>query len=102
MVNGFGFVLCRDTAQPLLFGFGNAQTVEGSLDVIGHVVPVLFSGVRGAEEVGDVVEIDVVEFTAVAPVGHLPLNEVVVSLDPDVGHPLGFVLESRNVSDDLL
>ncbi len=92
---------CHAT-QPLLLGFGDAQAVKGSLDVIGHVVPVFLGGIRRAEEVRDIVEVDVVEFAAVAPVGHLALDEVMVGFDTDVGHPLGLVLERRNVSDHLL
>ena len=101
MVNGLGFVLRRHPAKPFLFGFGDAQAVEGVLDVFRNVVPIPLGGVGGTEEVGHVVEVDAVELAAVAPVGHLAFHEVVVGFDAKFGHPFGLVFEFRDVADHL-
>ena len=46
MVDCFGLVLSSDSTEPLLFCFRNAEPIEGVLDVVRNIVPVLFGGVR--------------------------------------------------------
>ena len=102
VVNRLGLVLGRNATEVLLFSLRNAETVEGSLDVFGDVVPIPLGGVGGTKEIRHVVKIDVVQFTAIAPVGHFALHEMVVGLDPNLRHPLGLVFELRDVSNNLL
>ena len=101
VVDRFRFVLCRDPAQPFLLGLRDAQPVKRVLDVVRHIIPVAFCGVRGTEEVRDIVKINVVEFATVAPVRHFPFHEVMVGFNSNFGHPLWFVFQFGDVSYDL-
>lgn len=102
MVDGLGLVLGRDAGEPLLLGLGNAQLLEGVTDVLGDVIPILLRAFAGAQEVADVVEINLLEQGHVAPCRHRSLLVVPIGLDAELSHPLRLVLERRDVAHDLL
>ena len=64
VVDDLGLVLRADPGEELLLGLGNTEPVEGVLDVLRHLGPVLAHFLRGADEVVDVVEVDLVEVGA--------------------------------------
>src|SRR5271165_5885168 len=66
---------------------GIPEAVEGALDIVGHVVPVLALLLGGFDEVVDVVEVDLVEQRGVGPIRHRLGTEKLVGLEPEGGHP---------------
>ena len=90
VVHHLRVVLGAHAGQELPLGLGDAQLVEGPLDVVGHVVPVLDLGLGGLDVVVDLIELDVGEVAA--PVGQGPLPEVVQGLEADGAHPLRLLL----------
>ena len=58
MIDDFGLVLRGDAGEKLALGLGDAQAIEGALDVVGHVVPRAFGLVGRLHEVVDVGEVD--------------------------------------------
>ena len=100
MVDDFGLVLGADAGEELAFGFGNAEPVEGTLDVLGDVVPTLALLFGGAEVVEDVVEVDGAEVGA--PGRHRLGEEDLERVVTEAAHPLGFVLDFRDLIDDLM
>ena len=61
VVDDLGLVLGADAGQELALGLGDAEAVEGVLDVLGDLAPVAAVLLRGADEVVDVVPVDLVE-----------------------------------------
>ena len=68
VVDDLGVVLRADAGQELALGLGDAQLVEGGLDVLRHVVPRAGLPVLRADVVVDVVEVNAGEVGA--PGGH--------------------------------
>ena len=100
VVDHLGLVLSRHTRhQPCLLRLGDAQLVVGVLDVGRQVVPGRGLLLGGADEVLDVVEVDVVELGA--PGRHRLAAEELVALQPQVEHPLRLALQPGDVGDDL-
>ena len=64
VVDDLGLVLGADAGQELALRLGDAEPVEGLLDVLGHLVPAAAVLLRGADEVVDVVEVDLAEVAA--------------------------------------
>ena len=64
VVDDLGLVLGADAGEELALRLGDAEPVEGVLDVLGDLVPVAAVLLRGADEVVDVVEVDLVEVAA--------------------------------------
>ena len=95
VVDGLGLVLRADAGEELPLGLGDAELVEGVLDVLGHLVPGVADLLGGADEVVDVLEVDLVEVPA--PLGGRPALVVLVGLEAEVAHPLrlGLVLGDR-------
>ena len=98
-VDHFGLVLGLDPGEVLFLGLGNPQPVVGLADVLGHVVPALLLAVRGTDVVEDVLEIEVIEVTAPAR-QRLGLEDL-QRLEPKLPHPVGLVLDRRDLFDDL-
>ena len=78
VVDDFGLVLRGYAGEKLAFGFGNAETVERPLDVLGDVVPRALGFVGRFHEVMDVGEVDLVQPRRVAPRGHRLAKEELV------------------------
>ena len=64
VVDDLGLVLGADAGEELALGLGDAELVEGVLDVLGDLVPARAALLGGADEVVDVVEVDLVEVAA--------------------------------------
>ena len=64
VVDDLGLVLGADAGEELALGLGDAEPVEGVLDVLGDLAPVAAVLLGGADEVVDVVEVDLVEVAA--------------------------------------
>ena len=90
VVDALGLVLGADSGEELALGLGDAELVEGVLDVLGDVVPGALGALGGADEVVDVVEVDLGEVGA--PHRHRPALVVLERLQPEVAHPLRLVL----------
>ncbi len=58
VVDGLGLVLGADAGEELALGLGDAEAVEGVLDVLGDLAPAALAALGGADEVVDVVEVD--------------------------------------------
>ena len=58
VIHDLGFVLGTDSGEELPLGLGNAEAVEGSLDVLGHVVPRPAGRLGSAHEVPDIVIVE--------------------------------------------
>ncbi len=100
VVDDLRLVLGRDAAQELLLRLGDPELVPGALDVLGQVVPRLRLLLRRADEVVDVVEVDVGQVGA--PPGHGPALEVAERLEPELPHPVGLVLQGGDLLHDPL
>ena len=100
VVDHLGLVLCGDAGhEALALGLGDAEPLVGVLDVVGQVFPGLGLLLGGADEVLDVVEVDLGEVGA--PGGHrLALEELQRALAA-LEHPFGFGLQRRDVGDHL-
>ena len=66
VVDDLGLVLGADPGEELALRLGDAELVEGVLDVLGDLVPAALALLGGADEVVDVVEVDLVEVAAPA------------------------------------
>ena len=64
VVDDLGLVLGADAGEELALGLGDAEPVEGVLDVLGDLGPVAAVLLGGADEVVDVVPVDLVEVAA--------------------------------------
>ena len=100
MVDDFGLILGANAGEKLAFGFGDAEPVEGALNVLGDIVPVLALLFGGAEVVVDVVEVDGTEVGA--PGRHRLGEEDLERVVTEPAHPLGFVLDIRDLVDNLM
>jgi hypothetical protein len=100
VVDDLGLVLGADAGEELALGLGDAQLVEGVLDVLGDVVPRGRGLLRGPDEVVDVVVVDLGKVRR-APGGLGARDEVLVGLEAEVEHPLRLVLELGDLADEL-
>ena len=100
VVDDLGLVLGADAGEELALGLGDAEAVEGLLDVVGDVVPRALGALGGAHEVVDVVVVDLGQERG-APGGLLAGEEVVERLEAEVAHPLRLGLELGDLRDDL-
>ena len=94
VVDDLGLVLRADAGQELALGLGDAQLLEGVLDVGRDLVPVLALLLARLDVVEDVVEVDAGQVAA--PVGQRPLVEVLERLQAVLEHPLRFALHRRD------
>src|SRR5439155_7488765 len=80
---------------------GDAQLVKGLFDVGGHVVPRLLGVVlERAQVIEDIFEVDLGQVSR-GPGRHRLLAEDVERAQAELEHPFGFLLERRNLLDDL-
>ena len=103
VVDDFRVVLRANAGdQRLLLRLRDAELVEGVLDVLRHVVPVLLGPIRRARIVVDVIEVEIVVLDAAAPEArrHRLLKEVLVRAQAEVPHPFVLVLRGRNLAHD--
>ena len=100
VVDDLGLVLRADAGEELALGLGDAEAVEGLLDVLGDVVPGALGALGGAHEVVDVVEVDLGEHRR-APRRHRAREEVVERLEAELAHPLRLALELGDLLDEL-
>ena len=99
MVDNLGLILGPDARQELAFGFGDAQLVEGVLDLGRDVVPGLSLAVGRLHVVVNVVEVELRQIAAPYRRGLRP--EDLERLQADVPHPERLVLHFRDLADDL-
>ena len=92
VVHHLGLVLGAHAGEDLTLRLGDAELLEGVLDLVGHVVPRPLHAVLRADVEVDLVE-DLLEAVQIAtPLGHgLGLVDL-QRLEPKVQHPLGLVL----------
>ena len=99
VVDDLGLVLGADPGEEFALRLGDAEPVEGVLDVLGDLAPVAAVLLRGADEVVDVVEVDLAEVAA--PFRGRARVEVLERLEAEVAHPLRLVLVVGDRFDDL-
>ena len=87
VVDDLGLVLGADAGQELALGLGDPEPVERVLDVLRDVVPGALGALGGADEVVDVVVVDLGQHRR-APRRLRLREEVVERLQPEVAHPL--------------
>src|SRR5215213_6079108 len=97
MIDDFALVLRANPSQELSFRLGDAELLEGVLNVLGDFFPRLALLLGWTDVVEDVVEIDPGEIRA--PVRHRALLEVLQCLQPKIAHPIGLVLHRRDLFD---
>src|SRR3954452_2776230 len=100
VVDDLGLVLRADAGEEVALRLGDPEPVEGLLDVLGHVVPRALRALGGADEVVDLVEVDLGERRR-APRRHRAGEEVVERLEAEVAHPLRLALELGDLLDEL-
>ena len=98
-VDHFALVLGLDAGEELLLGLGDAQPVEGGLDLAGHVVPRLDLPLGRFEIVVDVLELDA---DVAAPAGHGLALEDLQALQAELAHPRRLALHLGDFGDDFL
>ena len=99
VVDDLALVLRRDAGEELPLRLGDAEPVEGVLDVLGDVVPVAPLLIRRADEVEDVLEVDLGEVAA--PVRHGLALEDLERAQPELEHPLRLVLQEGDLPHDV-
>jgi hypothetical protein len=92
VVDDLGLVLGADAGEELALGLGDPELVERALDVVGHVVPRARGLLRRADEVVDVVVVDLGQERR-APGRLRAAEEVLERLEAELAHPRGLVLE---------
>src|SRR4029079_11350338 len=92
VVDDLGLVLGAHAGEELALRLGDAQLVEGALDLLRHVVPRLRGLLGGAHEVVDGVVVDLSQHRR-APGGLRLGEEVLERLQAELAHPLRLVLE---------
>src|SRR5581483_6713813 len=100
VIDDLGLVLGADAGEELALRLGDSQPIEGVLDVLGNLVPAAAVLLRGADEVVDVVPVDLAQIAA--PRRGRALLEVLERLEAEVAHPLGLGLVVGDVAHDLL
>ena len=99
VVDDLGLVLGADPGEEFALRLGDAEPVEGVLDVLRDLAPVAAVLFGGADEVVDVVEVDLAEVAA--PGRGRARVEVLQRLEAEVAHPLRLVLVLGDRFDDL-
>src|SRR6266850_1755023 len=101
VIDGLAVVLRADAGQVLLLGLGDAELIEGSLDVVGHVLPALGGLVGRAQVVIDVLEVDARKVSA--PRRHRSGAVVLQRLEATLEHPVRLLLVGlADLADDVL
>ncbi len=98
-VNDFRLVLRLDAGEVFLFRLGNSQAVVGFANVFGDVAPVALLTLRRANEIENVLKVEVAEIPA--PVGHRLLEERGERIEPELGHPGRLTFHFGNLAHDL-
>src|SRR4051794_29898420 len=98
VVHDLALVLRGHAAQVLLLRLRDPELVPGPLDVLREVLPGLGLLLGRADEVVDVVEVDVGEVGA--PPRHGPAPEVLEGLQPVLAHPIRLALECGDLLHD--
>src|SRR5690349_12022765 len=99
MVYDLRLVLGTNSSQEFLLSLGYAQPIEGLLDLIGNIFPLVLNLLGGTEIVVDVVKVDVSKIAS--PLGHWAFDEVFVGSEPELFHPFRLFLHLRNLFDSL-
>jgi len=100
VVDDLALVLRAHTAEILLLRLRDAELVPRTSDVLGELVPVGGLLLGRADEVVDVLEVDVAQVGA--PPRHRTHLEVAQALQAVLPHPVGLVLERGDLLDDPL
>ena len=101
-VGGFGVELRFHAGEELTLLLGDAETLEGFLHIVGHIVPGAGGHLPFGEVIADLVEIDILQ-VRVRPVGrHRLFLENLERLESEFAHPVVVVLNIRNVFDRVL
>ncbi len=99
VVDELGVVLRADAREVAALGLGDAQALEGVLDVVGHGVPVVLLVGVGLDVGHDVVHVQALDAGAPGGVGHLVVD--LQRLQAALEHPLGLVLALGDLAHDI-
>jgi hypothetical protein len=102
-VGGFGIELGLDAGEELALLLGNAETLEGPLDVVGHLFPRALGLLALREVVADLVEIDVLEILGGPVRGHGHVERRSSGrLEAEFEDPRRLLLDRADVADGVL
>ena len=99
VIHQLGVVLGSHTGQRLPLGLGNTQPLEGLLDILRHVLPVVAHFGVGADVGGNVIHVQSLD--GGAPVGEFHLVIDLEGFQTELLHPRGVVLLLRELFHDL-
>ncbi len=99
VVDDLGLVLGADAGEEFALRLGDAEPVEGVFDVLRDLAPVAAVLLGSADEVVDVVPVDLAEVAA--PFRGRARVEVFERLEAELAHPLRLVLVVGDRFDDL-
>ena len=101
VIHDLGLVLRRHPGEEFTLCFRDTEFLVGFLDRIRNHVPILDLALCRFDVVVDIVEVDLVERAATAPLRHGLAQEALVCLEPKVEHPLRLFFHARHLADDL-
>ena len=99
VVDELGVVLGTHAGQIAALGLGNAQTLEGVFDIVGHGVPVCLLVGVGLHVRDDVVHVEAVDARAPGGVGRVVVD--LEGFEAALEHPGGLVLALGDLADDV-
>ena len=100
-VSGLAVVLRFDTGEEFTFLLRDAETIEGLLHILRHVVPGTLRLLTVAQIVAELVEVDVFEVLRGPMRGHGLVLEDFERLVTELAHPIRVVLHIADVIDGL-
>jgi hypothetical protein len=101
-IGGLGVELGLDAGEELALLLGDAEALEGLLDVVRHLVPRALGLLALREVIADLVEIDVLEILRRPVRGHGFLEEGLEGLEAEIEDPRGLLLDGADVADGVL
>ncbi len=101
-VGGLAIELGLDAGEELALLLGDAEALEGALDVVGDVVPAFLGLLALGEVVADLVELDGLEVLAGPVGGHGLVEEGLERLVAELADPIGVFLDVADVVDGLV
>ena len=100
-IGGLAVILCLDTGEEFAFLLRDAETVEGLLHVLGHVVPGALWLLAVTEVVAEFVEMDVFQILRGPMRGHGLVLKDFERLVTELADPIGIALHVADVIDGL-
>src|SRR3989338_1152161 len=98
MVDDLGVILRADASQELLLGLWDPKLIKCLLDILRHIIPVVFLPISWLEVIEDIVEVDRAQIRP--PFRHRSRIEVLKRSKAKIKHPLRLSLYFRDLPHD--